>query len=134
LVVIKIILMAKYPVEVGKFEAAASGLNMQLSTKTSKLLCKKISGKSSAEAVAFLEGLVNKKIKINRKYHSKVAEGILEILRSAIANATYKGLTEPLHVKLAIAEKGWTRRRRRRVGLGSKIKATNIKIILQGGK
>jgi large subunit ribosomal protein L22 len=113
--------------------AKAVQKNARISLKHAIILCKAIRRKKLEKAKKFLEGLVNKKISLNRKYYTKAAKKILEVLESAEANAKNKNLNpEKLFVENARASKGekFIRPKSRAKFRGRKAKSTNIEIVL----
>ncbi|RLJ03407.1 MAG: hypothetical protein DRP11_00825 [Candidatus Aenigmatarchaeota archaeon] len=124
--------MIRYPTQVKDDEAKAAVISAQVSTKKSALLCRKIRGMNLQKAKAFLEDLIAKKRDIDGKHYTNTAIGLLELLRSAESNAEFKGLDkEKLKIRMITAEKGPTRRRRkRRRSFGSKLKSTHLKVVL----
>ena len=115
-------------------EATAKLIGARVSLKHSLVLCKKISGLKLGKAKKFLEDLIEKKVSIDGKYYTKASETLLDLLKSAEANAKQKGLNlERVFIKVAKADKG------RRLILpksrfkfrGRKAKVTNLKIVLE---
>ncbi|MCS7106148.1 MAG: hypothetical protein NZ942_02445 [Candidatus Aenigmarchaeota archaeon] len=105
----------------------------RVSLKHSLILCKELKNKKLEEAKKFLEMLVDKKISLNGKYYTKAAKQILEILKTAEANAKVKKLNpEKLFIKVAKADKGrvFIRPKSRWRFRGRKAKVTRIEIIL----
>ena len=111
--------------------AKALGVNLRVSTKNSVIVCKAIRGKTLEKGKKLLEDLIDKKRSLNGKYYTNACKEILEVLKSAEANAEFKGLDLEKLIIHASAHKGfsfWTPRRfklRRR-----RKKTTNIQIIL----
>ncbi|MEM5882919.1 MAG: uL22 family ribosomal protein [Candidatus Aenigmatarchaeota archaeon] len=105
----------------------------RISLKHSTIICKEIKNKKVDKAKKFLEMLIDKKISLDGKYYTKAAKQILEILKSAEANAKVKNLNpEKLFVKIAKADKGrvFIRPKSRWRFRGRKAKVTRIEIIL----
>ncbi|MEM5834376.1 MAG: uL22 family ribosomal protein [Candidatus Aenigmatarchaeota archaeon] len=97
------------------------------------IICRELKNKKVGEAKKFLEMLIDKKISLNGKYYTKAAKQILEILKSAEANAKVKNLNqEKLFIKVAKADKGrvFIRPKSRWRFRGRKAKVTRIEIIL----
>ena len=93
-----------------------------------------VKNKRIDKAKRFLEGLIEQKISLNGKYHTNAAKQILEVLKTAEANARVKKLDPGrLYVKIAKADKGETflRPRSRWRFRGRKAKVTRIEIILE---
>lgn len=106
--------------------AIAAGRNLRISFKHAVEICREIRGKKLEDAIRFLEDVVKMKRMVPfRRFHGKVAhhrglqgwpagrypvkaaKAILEVLKSAQANAEYKGLdTSRLWVLHAAAQQG----------------------------
>lgn len=126
--------MIKYPVEAEKDEVRTAGIGLPISAKSSILICRKINRMETAKAKEFLQDVIDKKRCINRKYPIKACQEILRILESAEKNAENKGLENTV-IRTICAEKGSNRMRmKRRRSFGSRLKNTNIKVIVKGGK
>ena len=126
--------MIKYPVKIEKEEVKAAGIGLPISTKSSIIICRKINRMKLDKSKKFLHALIGKKTDINGKYFTKTCEEILKILDSAEKNAEYRGMKAPV-IRTVCAEKGAKRMRsKRRRSFGSRLKNTNIKIILKEGK
>jgi len=92
-----------------KKTASACVKDARVSLKSSKILCKEIKGKKVEKAQALLEGLVSEKHSLRGKYYTKTANKLLEILKSAEANARVKMMDDSrLFVISAKANKGRT--------------------------
>jgi ribosomal protein L22 len=103
----------------------------RVSLKHSVAICKEIRNKKVDKAKKFLEMLINKKISLNGKYYTNAAKQILEVLKTAEANAKVKNLNlERLFVKVAKADKGrvFIRPKSRWRFRGRKAKVTRIEI------
>lgn len=121
-----------YPVEVEEDEVKASGLDLPISHKKAKLICRKINGMKLLKAEFFLNRLMNKKENLQGKHYTKTCKHIKEVLENAKNNAVYKGLAEDkVRIRTISAEKGPTQRRMRRAGLGNRLKRTHIKVVLK---
>lgn len=106
----------------------------RISLKHSMIICRELKNKKSDDAESFLESLISKKANINKKYHTSAAKKILEILKTAEANAKMKNLnTEKLFIRLAKADKGevFMRPKSRWRFRGRKAKVTRVKIELE---
>jgi len=126
--------MIKYPIKIEKEDVKASGIGLSISTKKSILICKKINNMNLNKAKKFLQDLIDEKRSINGKYFTKTCVEILNILESADKNAVFKGIENPV-IKTICAEKGAKRMRmKRRRSFGSRLKNTNIKIVLKENK
>ena len=112
----------------------AKGTNALVSLKTSRLLLKEIKGKKVDKVKRFLEGLINQKRDVDGQYHTKTARKLLEIVKSAEANAKNKTMNvERLFIRNARADKAEKRTlaksrtpHRGRVG-----KSANIEIVVE---
>lgn len=118
----------------GKKTSSARADAAQISTKHAMVLCKELKKKRVDKAKALLEGLIASKRSLNGKHYTNASKKILEILKSAEANAMIKGLdTDRLFVAVAKADKGRTfiRPKSRFKSRGRRMKSTNIEIILE---
>ncbi|MEM5872078.1 MAG: uL22 family ribosomal protein [Candidatus Aenigmatarchaeota archaeon] len=114
-----------------KKSAKAYGRALEISTKNATILCRKISGMNIVKGKKLLEDLIEMKRDINGKYYTKTAKEILNVVKSAEANAEYKGLDTNRLIIYASAHKGFTFYRPRRVKLrGRKKKITHVQIVL----
>lgn len=129
--------MVGYPVEVGEDDVKAAGVDLRISRKKADRICKVLNQRKSKfeSAKKFVEDLTNDKENIDGKTYEGAAEGVLEVLENAEANAEFSGTpTEKLRIKIISAEPGTTlRRRRRRRNFGNKLKTANIKLVLERG-
>lgn len=110
-----------------KFEGA------RISFKNSVIVCKAIRGLSLAKGKKFLEDLVFKRVSLDGKYYTDTSKKILEILKSAEANAKQKNLNVEKLFITAKADKGFkliTQKSRAKFR-GRKAKVTNIEIVLE---
>lgn len=115
-----------------KKSAKAYGRNMRISTKSSVVVCRAISGLQLIKAESLLEGMVSGKRHLNGKYYTKTAEGILNIVGNAKNNADSKGMDPDSMIVKASAHKGfrlWTPRRFKLAR--TKAKNTNIQVVLE---
>lgn len=106
----------------------------RISLKHSVIICKEIKNKKIEKAKKFLEMLIDRKISLNGKYYTNAAKKILEILKTAEANAKVKNLnSERLFVKIAKADKGrvFIRPKSRWRFRGRRAKVTRIEIKLE---
>jgi ribosomal protein L22 len=113
--------------------ARAIQRNARISLKHAIILCKAIRKKKLEKAKNFLQNLIDKKVSLGKKYYTKAAKQILEVLENAEANAKNKNLNpEKLFVESARASKGekFIRPKSRAKFRGRKAKSTNIEIIL----
>jgi large subunit ribosomal protein L22 len=108
--------------------------NARISFKDSLILCKQLKGMKVEKAKKFLENLIDQKVSIERKYYTKASEKVLEILKTAEANAKQKNLNlEKLFIKIVKPDKGekFIRPKSRFKFRGKEAKSTNIEIILE---
>ncbi len=106
----------------------------RISLKHALVLCKQLKGKRTAKARRLLEDLIAGTRSINGKYYTNASKKLLELLKTAEANAAQKGLdAEKLFVAAARANKGRTfiRPRSRAKLRGRRAKATNVEIVLE---
>lgn len=86
--------------------AVAKQTNAVVSLKTSRLLLKEIKGKKVDKAKKFLQGLIDQKREVDGQYHTKTAENLLGVVKSAEANAKNKTMNiEKLFIRNAKADK-----------------------------
>lgn len=113
---------------------SAKAESARISLKHSLVLCRELKGKKLEKAKRLLEDLTGRKRSLNGKYYTNASKKLLEILKSAEANAIYKNLdAERLFVKSAKADKGRTfiRPKTRWKSRGRRAKSTNIKIVVE---
>lgn len=127
--------------------ATAKGKNLPISTKQSVEICRTIRGKSTKNALALLERVVEQKSAIPYKRYNKdtphrkgdgIAAGrypinscthIIRLIKEAVANAANKGLnTDKLLIAVINAERAISKERNKRYQQG---RATNINLILE---
>jgi ribosomal protein L22 len=115
-----------------KKSAKAYGRGLRISTKSSEVVCKAIKGMRLEKGKALLQDLLDQKRSLSGKYYTNTTQQILNIIKSAEANAESQGLdTEILHIH-ATAHKGftfyrprgWKRRR-------EQAKVTNLQVVLE---
>ena len=108
--------------------------NARISLKHSIVLCKEIRGKKVEKAKRILQNLIDEKVSLKRKYYTKASKKILELVKSAEANAKAKNMdVEKLLIKKAKADKGekFIRPKTRWRFRGRKAKSTNITIVVR---
>ncbi|MFA4819717.1 MAG: uL22 family ribosomal protein [Candidatus Aenigmatarchaeota archaeon] len=111
--------------------AKAFGSDIKISMKASMVLCNVIRGKPLTRARRLLEDLIAQRRSLHGKYYTKAAKGIIILLSSCEKNAEFRGLDMNRLFVHASAHKGTNIRRRRRKGaFGSKLKSTNMEIML----
>ena len=114
-----------------KKHAKVYSRNSKISTKTAAKLCRVIKNKPLSRAKRLLNDLVERKRALRGKYYTKTANELLMLINSCERNAEFLDLdTQRLFVH-ASAHTGTTiRRRRRRGSFGSKMKTSNVEIML----
>lgn len=111
--------------------AKAHGRNLRISRKSASVLCAAIRNKPLSRAKRLLVDLNSGRRSLKGKYYSKTVEGILELLESCEKNAENLGLDADRLFVHASARKGTAmRRRRRKSGFGSQLKAAHLEIFL----
>lgn len=125
--------MNKYTLNLNpKKSAKAYGRDLRISTKSSTIICRAISGKNLAKGKNLLQDLVEKRRSLEGKYYTNASKEILNIIKSAEANAEFKGLDLNRLVIFASAHKGSTFIRPRRLKMRrTRRKMTNIQVVLQ---
>lgn len=115
-----------------KKSARAYGRALRISTKSSAIVCKAISGKNLEKGKKLLQDLIEKKRDLDGKYYTNSSKGVLSIIRSAEANAEFKGLDLNRLIIFASSHKGFTFIRPRRLKMRrTRRKMTNIQVVLQ---
>jgi ribosomal protein L22 len=111
--------------------AKAYGKNLKISTRSSKIVCRAINKKPLKRAKRLLVDLSSEKRSLRGKYYTNASKSILKTLESAQKNAEFMGLDEERLFVHAGSQTGPVmRRRRRKAGFGSRMKSTNIEIML----
>ncbi len=120
-----------YTIKPKEKHAKAYGNNLRISTKDAIKICRVIRKKPRDRAKRLLVDLVNKKRSLAGSYYSKAVAEILSLLESCEKNAEFLGLDPEKLMVHASAQTGTiTRRRRRKSAFGSRMKSTNVEIIL----
>jgi len=124
--------MAKYTFNLNPAKCVkAYGRALKISTKYSKIVCRKITGMTLEKGKKLLEDLINQKRSLDGKYYTKISKELLSLLKHAENNAEYKGMDVSRMIIHASAHKGFTFRRPRNLKRrGEKMKITNIQIVL----
>ena len=105
---------------------------ISVSTKSAIEICRALNRKKFMSAKKTLENIINEKESLNGKYHTKTAEQIMEVLNSAEANAKAKNFDLNAAELFLSANKGITiHRARRKRDFGSRLKMTNIQVVLR---
>jgi len=108
------------------------GRGLRISTKYSTIVCRAITGMNLGKGKGFLEDLISQKRSLGGKYYTNISDALLGLLKSAEANAEFKGLDADRMIIHASAHKGFTFWRPRRLKMRrTKRKATNIQIVLE---
>lgn len=111
--------------------AKAFGRNLRISKKSAAVLCAAVRNKPLTRAKRLLNDLKENRRSLRGKYYSDTVEGVLQLLESCEKNAENLGLdAERLFVHASAHQGTMMRRRRRKSGFGSQLKATNLEIIL----
>jgi ribosomal protein L22 len=111
--------------------AKAYGRNIRASTKALIRICKFIRGKKLNVVKRLLNDLLNEKRSIDGKYYTKSADELSRLLHSCEKNAVHMGLDVGRLFVHASAHKGAIfRRRRRKSKFGSRMKNTNLEVVL----
>lgn len=139
----------KYSTELKENMAKAVGVGLPISSKQSREICAKIRGLKVDKAKNFLEEVISFKAAVPYKRYNrsiphrkvigpgrfpvKACKNILSIVKSAEANAQFKGLSiKNLFVKHVSAQKGSKTIRYGR--LHNKTKKTHIEVVLEEKK
>jgi ribosomal protein L22 len=111
--------------------AKASSKNTKISTKDCIKLCRFIRGKKLSTAKRLLLGMANETIDMSGKHYTTAAREMLTLLESCEKNAVFMGFNVGNMFVHASAHMGNNiRRRRRKASYGSKMKATNLEIMV----
>jgi ribosomal protein L22 len=111
--------------------AKAYGTNLRISAKASTVLCRAIRRKPLKRARRLLGNLLEQRQSLEGKYYTKASRQILMLLESCEKNAESMGLDSERLMVYASASFGPNfRRRRRKAGFGSKMKMTNVEVLL----
>ncbi len=111
--------------------AKAYGRNLRISRKAAVKLCRVISKKPLKRAERLLDNLLGKKQSLRGKYHTNAAAEIKSLLESCRKNAEFLGMEAGRLFVHASAHQGTImRRRRRKSAFGSRMKSTNIEVML----
>jgi len=107
------------------------GRSLNVSHKSSQILCRKITGMNLEKAKNLLANLVSQKHSLDGKYYTNASKDILSLLKSAESNAETKGLdTSRLQVH-ASSHQGFRFMRPRRLkNRGTMKKIANVQVVL----
>ncbi|MCK5023148.1 MAG: hypothetical protein KAS04_03170 [Candidatus Aenigmarchaeota archaeon] len=115
-----------------KKSAKCYGKALRISTKSSVIVCRKVSGMNLQKGKRLLQDIVDEKRSIDGKFYTNTTKSILEIIKSAEANAEFKGLDSSRMIIFASAHTGFTFMRPRRMKMRrTQRKMTNIQVVLQ---
>lgn len=105
--------------------------NLRISTRSAIKISNAIKKKPLDRAKRLLEDLAVGKRSLRGKYYTKTVRGIKDLLESCEKNAEFSGLDKDKLFVHASAHTGpIMRRRRRKSQFGSRMKSTNMEIIL----
>jgi large subunit ribosomal protein L22 len=108
------------------------GRGLNISHKSSNIVCSKISGMNLDKAKMFLMKMLIEKENIGGKHYTNVTKELIKLLRSAESNAEFKGMDPSRMLIHASAHTGFTfyrpRNWKRRM---EKKKITNVQIVLE---
>lgn len=115
-----------------KKSARVYGRGTRVSTKSSVIVCRAVTGMRLEKGKAFLQDLLDQRRSLSGKYYTRTTKEILGLIRSAENNAESKGLDiENLHIHLTAhtgftfyRPRGWKRRR-------EQAKVTNLQVVLE---
>ncbi|MCX6818120.1 MAG: hypothetical protein NTU57_04655 [Candidatus Aenigmarchaeota archaeon] len=124
--------MLKYALELNpKKSARAYGRSLSISTKSSVIICRVISGMNLIKGKSLLDDLLNGKRNLEGKFYTNTTKEILSLLKSAESNAEFKGLDTTRMIIYASAHQGFTFYRPRRTKMKRmQKKVTNVQIVL----
>lgn len=115
-----------------KKSAKTYGNGLRISKKSSNIICSRITGMSLEKGRMFLMNLLLQKHSISGKYYTNVTKEMLNMLRSAEANAEFKGLNPSKLMIHASAHKGFSFFRPRGMKRSrEKRKMTNVQVVLE---
>lgn len=111
--------------------ARALGRNLRISTKSATVLCRAIRKKPLTRAKRLLQDLAEERRSLGKKHYTKTAREMIMLLESCEKNAENLDLDKNRLIVHASAHKGTImRRRRRKAAFGSRMKSTNLEIML----
>ncbi len=120
-----------YTIEPKEKYAKAFGRNLRISTKSATILCRVIRKKPLTRAKRLLQGLAAEQRSLDSKHYTKTAKEMMMLLESCEKNADNLNLDKGRLIVHASAHKGTImRRRRRKSAYGSRMKSTNLEIML----
>ena len=111
--------------------AKAYTTNQKISTKSAEKICNVIKKKPLKRVKSLLIDLSTERRNLKGKYYSNSVSKILDLLESCEKNAEFLGLdNEKLFVHASATAGSIIRRRRRKSSYGSRMKSTNVEIML----
>jgi ribosomal protein L22 len=111
--------------------AKASAHNAKISTKNAEIVCAAIAKKPLNRAMRLLNDLAVERRSLGGKYYTKATKEIKLLLESCEKNAEFMNLEKGRLFVHASASKGSSfHRRRRKSAFGSRMKTTNLEILL----
>ena len=124
--------MLKYALELNpKKSSRAYGRSLSISTKSSVIICRVISGMNLIKGKSLLDDLLTGKRNLEGKFYTNTTKDILILLKSAESNAEFKGLDTTRMIIYASAHQGFTFYRPRRTKMKRmQKKVTNVQIVL----
>ena len=121
-----------YTFEPKQPHAKALAINVRISTKNAKVVCRVLRKKKLTVVRRLLQGLQDKTRDLDGKYYSHATDAMLILLNSCEKNADHKGLDRgKLFVHFSASEGTHVRRSRRKGSFGSLLKMTNLECILE---
>ncbi|MBI2676304.1 MAG: hypothetical protein HYX24_07630 [Candidatus Aenigmarchaeota archaeon] len=115
-----------------KKSAKAYGRNLDLSRRKAAIVCQAIRGRQLEKAKRLLEDMVEGKRNLEGKFYTKTAKTMLNLLKSAEANADAKGLDAERLVVHATAHQGVEYRSGRRFKMhGDTRKFAHVQVVLE---
>lgn len=104
---------------------------LRISTRSAVKLCRAISKKPLTRAKRLLSDLAEEKRTLGRKHYTKTAKELLELLNSCEKNAEFMDLDAgKLFVHASAHTGAIMRRRRRKAAFGTRLKSTNVEMLL----
>ena len=120
-----------YTIKPKQGHAKAFGRNLRISTKDAVRLCRVIRKKPLTRVKRLLNDLNARRRSLDGKYYTKAVKEMADTLSSCEKNAVFLGLDNEKLIVHASANTGTIlRRRRRKAAFGSRLKSTNIEIML----
>ena len=104
---------------------------LSISTKSANVICRVIRKKPLKRSKRLLEDLISERRSLSGKYYTKAVAEILKLLESCEKNAVQINLDSSRLMVHASAHTGpMIKRRRRKAKFGSRLKRTNVEIML----